>query len=162
MDKLKNMRDRVTKAHIKRTSDDILDAMRYRYMDTAITQYYSAYVEGFYPSGRKKPNRLIDLGLRITKVIFNDPATIVFWSDGTKTVSKCHPDDYYDKYTGLAMAICKKILGYRFKEIFQEFIPEEKEKEEDQFAKALNAWLVTMEEFSKDLAKGFKFSIDDK
>ena len=94
MDKLKNMRDRVTKAHIKRTSDDILDAMRYCYMDTAITRYYSAYVEGLYPSGRKKPNRLIDLGLRITKVIFNDPATIVFWSDGTKTVSKCHPDDY--------------------------------------------------------------------
>lgn len=142
---IQNIIDRAYGNHIKRVTDDMLDAMRYCYMDTAITHDFSHYVEGLYPSGRRNPNRLIDLGLRIERVIFNDPATIVFWSDGTKTVSKCHPDDYYDKHTGLAMAICKKILGYRFKEIFQEFIPEEKE-EEDLFSKAVNDWLKAMNE----------------
>lgn len=47
----------------------------------------------------------------IEKVIFNDPATIVFWSDGTKTIVKCSKDDTFDKEKGLAMAVCKKLLG---------------------------------------------------
>lgn len=45
----------------------------------------------------------------ITNVIFNDPATIVFWSDGTKTVVKCCEDDTFDKEKGLAMAVLKKL-----------------------------------------------------
>lgn len=47
----------------------------------------------------------------ITKVIFNDPATIVFWLDGTKTVVKCDDKEIYDPEKGLAMAISKKSLG---------------------------------------------------
>jgi hypothetical protein len=46
----------------------------------------------------------------IKNVIFNDPATIVFWADGTKTVVKA-VDEPFDKEKGLAMAICKKIFG---------------------------------------------------
>ena len=46
----------------------------------------------------------------IKDVIFNSPATIVFWSDGTKTVVRCENEDF-DKEKGLAMAICKKFLG---------------------------------------------------
>ena len=46
----------------------------------------------------------------IKDVIFNGPATIVFWSDGTKTVVRCENEDF-DKEKGLAMAICKKFLG---------------------------------------------------
>lgn len=48
---------------------------------------------------------------KIKNVIFNDPATIVFWSDGTKTVVKCGENDIYDPEKGLAMAIAKKYLG---------------------------------------------------
>ena len=48
---------------------------------------------------------------RIKKVIFNDPATIVFWKDGTKTVVKCGDGDIFDPEKGLAMAIAKKALG---------------------------------------------------
>lgn len=48
---------------------------------------------------------------RIKDVIFNDPATIVFWADGTKTVVKCQNDEPYDPEKGLAMAISKKALG---------------------------------------------------
>ena len=48
---------------------------------------------------------------KIEKVIFNAPATIVFWKDGTKTVVKAQGDDEFDPEKGLAMAICKKALG---------------------------------------------------
>lgn len=47
----------------------------------------------------------------IKKVIFNEPATIVFWADGTKTVVKCSKDDEFDPEKGLAMAIAKKFFG---------------------------------------------------
>lgn len=51
----------------------------------------------------------------IKKVIFNGPATIVFWGDGTKTVVKCQEGDTFDKELGLAMAICKKHFGNKGK-----------------------------------------------
>lgn len=67
----------------------------------------------------------------IKNVIFNDPATIVLWSDGTKTVVKCQDGDLYSAETGLAMAIAKKALGNKgnFNEVFKKWIPDyEKEK----------------------------------
>ena len=47
----------------------------------------------------------------IKNVIFNDPATIVFWADGTKTVVKCQEGDIFDPEKGLTMAITKKVYG---------------------------------------------------
>ena len=44
----------------------------------------------------------------IEKVIYNPPATIVFWSDNDKTIVKCSKNDTFDPEKGLAMAICKK------------------------------------------------------
>lgn len=41
-------------------------------------------------------------------IIFNPPATIIMWSDGTKTVVKCHEEDTYDKKKGLALCYLKK------------------------------------------------------
>lgn len=63
----------------------------------------------------------------IKKVIFNDPATIVYWSDNTKTVVKCW-NEKFDKEKGLAMAITKKAFGNanKFHAIFKEYIQEEK------------------------------------
>lgn len=46
----------------------------------------------------------------ILDVIFHEPATIVFWADGTKTVVKAIYDEF-DPEKGLAMAITKKALG---------------------------------------------------
>lgn len=48
---------------------------------------------------------------QIVDVIFNAPHTIVKWSDETKTVVKCGPEDKYDKEKGLAMAVAKKYYG---------------------------------------------------
>lgn len=70
------------------------------------------------------PTRTI--GVKIKQVIFNDPATIVFWNDGTKTVVKAH-NEKFDKEKGLAMAICKKAFGNKgnFNEVFKQFCTDE-------------------------------------
>lgn len=47
----------------------------------------------------------------IKKVIFNPPATVVYWSDRTKTVVKCNVNDIFDPEKGLAMAIAKRCVG---------------------------------------------------
>lgn len=57
----------------------------------------------------------------IEKVIFSDPATIVLWSDHTKTVVKVKPGEKFDKWTGLSMCICKKLYGDKFHHIFKKF-----------------------------------------
>lgn len=63
---------------------------------------------------------------KIENVIFNDPATIVFWADGSKTVVKCQEGDVFDKEKGLAMAISKRALGDkgRYCNEFKKWIPE--------------------------------------
>lgn len=50
-------------------------------------------------------------GMMYEKVIFNKPATIVIWKDGSKTVVKCQPNDEYDPEKGLALCFMKKALG---------------------------------------------------
>lgn len=46
-----------------------------------------------------------------TNVIFNNPATIVYWNDGTKTVVKCQPGDVFSAEAGLTTAMLKKYMG---------------------------------------------------
>ena len=45
---------------------------------------------------------------QIEKVMFHDPATIVYWSDGDKTVVKATEGETFNEEIGLAMAISKK------------------------------------------------------
>ena len=64
---------------------------------------------------------------KIKNVIFNNPATIVFWADGTKTVVKCEHEDF-DPEKGLAMAIVKKTMANNhsyYNEIFKKWMPKE-------------------------------------
>lgn len=77
----------------------------------------------------KKWNRgIVNNNLSIKNVIFNDPATIIFWSDGTKTVVKAE-NESFDPEKGLAMAIAKKSLGNKgdYYNEFKKWIPEEDE-----------------------------------
>ena len=68
----------------------------------------------------------VSQGLVPEKVIFNDPATIVYWKDGTKTVVKAY-DEYFDKEKGLAMAYMKKIHGNKgnYNDVFRKWIEDE-------------------------------------
>lgn len=47
----------------------------------------------------------------IDHVVFNGPATIIFWQDGTKTVLKCHEGDEFSAVTGFALCMLKGMLG---------------------------------------------------
>lgn len=47
----------------------------------------------------------------IKKVVYNYPATIVWWWDGSKTIVKVHKGEKFNKEMGLAMAIAKKVFG---------------------------------------------------
>ena len=84
--------------------------------------------------------RLSMCSVSIRKVIFNNPATIVLWSDGTKTVVKCGPDDIFDEEKGLAMAIVKKMAGNdsRFHKVFKQWCkPDETNEDTLAYAKSL-------------------------
>lgn len=65
--------------------------------------------------------------LTIKKAIFNDPATIIYWSDGTKTIVKRKSDEPYDIEKAFAMAHMKKAYGndYRFHRAFKKWVPQE-------------------------------------
>ena len=67
-----------------------------------------------------------DIRRHIKNVKFNPPATIVFWTDNTKTVVKCNGEGY-DPEKGLAMCICKKVLGDKgnYYEVFKKWLPKE-------------------------------------
>lgn len=47
----------------------------------------------------------------IERVIYSNPATVVIWDDGTKTVCKCFANDQYNPETGLTVCILKKLVG---------------------------------------------------
>lgn len=66
----------------------------------------------------------------IKKVIYSDPATIVLWTDGTKTVVKCQENDVYDEQTGLLMCIAKKAYGNngKFNDILRKWEPKFEEE----------------------------------
>ena len=55
----------------------------------------------------------------IDKVLFNPPATIVFWLDGTKTVVKCKEGEEFSEWAGIALCLAKKLYGPNFHKIFR-------------------------------------------
>lgn len=83
----------------------------------------------------------------IKNVIFNPPATIVFWSNGDKTVVKCEEIEKFDPEKGMAMAISKHALGNKGN-YYNEFI-----KYAGEYIRK------TFDDYGKAIAKGFKDSI---
>lgn len=65
--------------------------------------------------------------IEIVKVIFNEPATIIIWDDGTKTIVKAQKGEVFDKEKGLAMAVVKKAFGNNgnYYNEFKKWIPED-------------------------------------
>ena len=93
----------------------------------------------------------------VKKVIFNGPATIVIWDDGTKTVVKCMDTDDYDPEKGLMMCVMEHLLGSKsqVKKFFAKHIPEENEFESlmripDILAAITGAFTKKDEEENKD------------
>lgn len=66
-----------------------------------------------------------DIRSNIKDVIFNYPATIILWKDGTKTIVKVRKGEKYDPEKGFAMAVCKKMFGNEgnYCKVFKEYVP---------------------------------------
>lgn len=100
-----------------------LDKKTLAYAAQDILATYAAY-----QAHKKAQNRKLEDP--IEKVIFNDPATIVLWKDGTKTVVKAE-NEPFDPEKGLAMAFAKRSLGNQgnYYDVFRKHLPEEKPEE---------------------------------
>lgn len=105
------------------------------------------------------PNKRYSNPFSIKDVIFNNPAVIVLWADGTKTVVKCSENDIFDPEKGLAMAISKKALGNQgnYYETFKKYLPEEEDI--DDFG--LHPEVTLLEDIVAELT-AFKNSKDSK
>lgn len=66
----------------------------------------------------------------IKKVVFNNPATIVFWATGEKTIVKCQDNEPFDKEKGLALCVMKYIFGNKssYNNIIKKFVGENYEQ----------------------------------
>ena len=86
-------------------------------LETALMRRMSNTMYGVYSNHVNHKGFIIP---EIKNVIFNPPATIVFWNDGTKTVVKCQNHEEFDHEKGLAVAFFKKMhgnKGHYFEEI---------------------------------------------
>lgn len=74
-----------------------------------------------------KPNARIEYFVpEIKKVIFNDPATIIIWLDGYKTIVKVH-DEPYDKEKGFAMCVLKRLYGDFYHRTLKEVLKDDQD-----------------------------------
>lgn len=91
------LRDRQGDWRIRKPEESVLDSMRYMH-----------WVDRVMEEATKKKEKTNVTAASIKNVIFNPPATIVFWTDGSKTVVKCNAKDEFDPEKGMAMAIAKR------------------------------------------------------
>ena len=109
----------------------VLDQVKRKY-NLEVKNYIKAYELDLSLYSYFKPNTTNTTKLPgIKDVIFNEPATIILWADGTKTVVKCQEGENYDPEKGMAMAISKKALGNKgnYCEVFKKWLPEEEVEE---------------------------------
>ena len=99
----------------------------------------------------------------IKNVIFNDPATIVFWDDGTKTVVKCQDGDKFDPEKGLAMAIVKKAYGNKsnYCNKMKKWLPKEEQVDINSSLRSIFVpkeftFTADIDKLSKSFIKGIK------
>ena len=102
-------------------------------------------------------NLYYGLSLSIKDVIFNPPATIVFWMDGTKTVVKDQGEVFYDPEKGMAMAVAKKAFGNQgnYYNQFAKYLDIYEKKQEDE---SINSYANTvlnnlLDKFKNSLTK---------
>lgn len=94
----------------------------------------------------------------IKNVIFAPPATIVYWSDGSKTVVKCSEKDVFDPEKGLAMAIAKRCGGNKgsyYKEI-QNWVEKSGKKYPGKTAAGKAVDLDVLKKYSSEANKDFE------
>ena len=113
-------------------NDDPWNKLYRQYLRNDIDVLYDCYIN------ERSYYMHYDIRSCIKKVKFNPPATIVFWTDNTKTVVKCSGEDY-DPEKGLAMCICEKMLGNKgnYYNVFKKWLPKEDEAEQNRPLKSM-------------------------
>lgn len=79
--------------------------------DLVITPELRKVMSNEYKKGLIEGREIVWKGISVDRIIFNDPATIVFWKDGTKTVVKCQKGQTFNPYFGFCAAMAKKLYG---------------------------------------------------
>lgn len=105
-------------------TDDMLDYLLKEVIDKKAEEAEKKLDKMVAEKNRKKIDAFIDT---IDKVYFNNPATVIKWKDGTKTVVKCQKGDIYDVEKGFAMALIKGLFDNSsyFNTIFEKWLPKE-------------------------------------
>lgn len=105
-------------------TDDMLDYLLKEVIDKKAEEAEKKLDKMVAEKNRKKIDAFIDT---IDKVYFNNPATVIKWKDGTKTVVKCQKSDTYDAEKGFAMALIKGLFDNSsyFNTIFEKWLPKE-------------------------------------
>lgn len=88
----------------KKIGNIVADAMNVGYCSNKYTKSYEqAMAKGEF--------KAMKYAYKPLKIIYNDPATIVFWRDGTKTVVKRMEKEKFNPYTAFCAALAKKLFG---------------------------------------------------
>ena len=69
--------------------------------------------------------------LAYERIIFNDPATIVIWADGTRTVVKACKEDKFDKGVGLKTALLQRVFGKNIDKEINKIVDEDNKREKE-------------------------------
>lgn len=69
--------------------------------------------------------------LAFEKIIFNNPATIVIWADGTRTVVKACKEDKFDKGVGLKTALLQRVFGKDIDKEINKIVDEDNKREKE-------------------------------
>lgn len=142
--------DSASNAYIKKNGryhQDALDNAR-----------YTAQAQAMYNRTYEKEARAAMSTASIKNVIFAPPATIVYWSDGSKTVVKCSEKDAFDPEKGLAMAIAKRCGGNKgsyYKEI-QNWVEKSGKKYPGKPAAGKAVDLDVLKKYSSEANKDFE------
>lgn len=69
--------------------------------------------------------------LAYERIIFNDPATIVIWADGTRTVVKACKEDKFDKGVGLKTALLQRVFGKEIDKEINKIVDKDNKREKE-------------------------------
>lgn len=141
------LRDRQGDWRIRKREESVFDSMRYMHWANCVME-----------EATKKKGETNMTAASIKNVIFAPPATIVYWSDGSKTVVKCSEKDVFDPEKGLAMAIAKRCGGNKgsyYKEI-QKWVEKSGKKYPGKPAAGKAVDLDVLKKYSSEANKDFE------
>ena len=141
------LRDRQGDWRIRKREESVFDSMRYMHWANCVME-----------EATKKKEETNMTAASIKNVIFAPPATIIYWSDGSKTVVKCSEKDVFDPEKGLAMAIAKRCGGNKgsyYKEI-QNWVEKSGKKYPGKTAAGKAVDLDVLKKYSSEANKDFE------